>query len=89
MIQALEGVVSTKEPTFIIIKTNGGVSYGVTVSLFCSPHLEKGQRAELHTTMIVKEDSHRLYGFLDKNEQKMFELLLKVNGVGATTAMAV
>lgn len=89
MIQALEGVVSAKEPTFIIIKTNGGVSYGVTVSLFCSPHLEKGQRAELHTTMIVKEDSHRLYGFLDKNEQKMFELLLKVNGIGATTAMAV
>ncbi len=89
MIKGIEGVVSLKEPTFVVIKTNSGVSYGVSVSLFCSVRLEKGQRAELHTTMIIKEDSHKLYGFLDKNEQKMFELLLKVNGIGATTAMAV
>lgn len=89
MVKAIEGVVSLKEPTFIIIKTNSGVSYGLFVSLFCSARLEKGQKAELHTTMIIKEDSHKLYGFLDKNEQKMFELLLKVNGIGATTAMAV
>ena len=89
MIKGIEGVISLKEPTFVVLKTNGGVSYGISVSLFCSAHLEKGQKTELFTTMIVKEDSQRLYGFLDKNEQKMFELLLKVNGIGATTAMAV
>lgn len=89
MVKAIEGVISHKEPTFIIIKTNSGVSYGLFVSLFCATSLEKGQKTELYTTMIIKEDSHKLYGFLDKNEQKMFELLLKVNGIGATTAMAV
>lgn len=89
MVKAIEGIISIKEPTFIIIKTNSGVSYGVFISLFCSAKLEKGQKVELYTTMIIKEDSHKLYGFLDKNEQKMFELLLKVNGIGATTAMAV
>lgn len=89
MIKGIEGVISVKEPTFIVLKTSGGVSYGISVSLFCSAKIEKGQKAELFTTMIVKEDSQRLYGFLDKNEQRMFELLLKVNGIGATTAMAV
>lgn len=89
MVKAIEGIISTKEPTFIIIKTSSGVSYGLFISLFCSAKLEKGQKAELFTTMIIKEDSQKLYGFLDKNEQKMFELLLKVNGIGATTAMAV
>ena len=89
MIAAIEGVVSLKEPTFVVLKTNGGVSYGLSVSLFCSARLEKGQKAELFTTHIVKEDSQRLFGFLDKNEQRMFELLLKVSGVGPSTAMAV
>lgn len=89
MVAAIEGVVTQKEPTFVVLKTNGGVSYGISVSLFCAARLEKGVKTELLTTMIVKEDAQRLFGFLDKNEQKMFEMLLKVNGVGAATAMAV
>lgn len=89
MVAAIEGIITHKEPTFAIIKTNSGLSYGIFISLFCASKLELGQKLELFTTAIYKEDSHKLYGFLDKNEQKMFELLLKVNGVGATTAMAV
>ncbi|TQR34633.1 Holliday junction branch migration protein RuvA [Campylobacter sp. MIT 99-7217] len=89
MIYAIEGIVTQKEPTFVIIKTSSGLSYGVFVSLFCSTKIEKGAKIELFTTQIIKEDSQKLYGFLEKNEQQMFELLLKVNGIGASTAMAV
>ncbi|NDJ27526.1 Holliday junction branch migration protein RuvA [Campylobacter sp. MIT 12-8780] len=89
MVAAIEGIITYKEPTFAIIKTSSGVSYGVHVSLFCTAKLEKGQKIELLTSPIIKEDSQKLYGFLDKNEQKMFELLLKVNGVGASTALAI
>lgn len=41
MIVAIEGIVSKKEPTFVVLKTSSGVSYGVYVSLFCSSNFEK------------------------------------------------
>ncbi|AJC87579.1 Holliday junction branch migration protein RuvA [Campylobacter insulaenigrae] len=89
MIVALEGEVAKKNPTYIVLKTVSGVSYGVYVSLFCSNQINQNGKIELLITQIIKEDSHKLYGFLDDSEQKMFELLIKINGIGATTAMAV
>ncbi|MCX2683598.1 Holliday junction branch migration protein RuvA [Campylobacter sp. MIT 21-1685] len=89
MVVAIEGIITKKEPTYTIIKTDSGISYGIFVSLFCAAKLEKLQKTELLVTQILKEDSNKLYGFLDKNEQKMFEMLLKVNGIGANTAMTV
>ncbi|AJC84524.1 Holliday junction branch migration protein RuvA [Campylobacter peloridis] len=88
MIVAIEGIITKKEPTFVVVKTSSGVSYGVFVSLFCSSSFQKNDKIEFFITQIIKEDSHKLYGFLDLNEQKMFELLIKINGIGATTAMA-
>lgn len=89
MVVAIEGIITKKEPTFIIIKCASGLSYGVFISLFCSAKIHSQEKYELFITQIIKEDSNKFYGFLDKDEQKMFEMLLKVNGVGANTAMAV
>lgn len=89
MVVAIEGIITKKEPTFAIIKCSSGLSYGVFISLFCAAKLESHQKYELFITQIIKEDSNKFYGFLDKDEQKMFEMLLKVNGIGANTAMAV
>lgn len=89
MIKAVEGVISKKEPAFLVLKTVSGVSYGVFISLFCSAKLEVGARVELNITQIIREDANLLYGFLDINEQKMFEMLIKLSGIGASTAMAV
>lgn len=89
MIKAIEGVITKKEPAFVIIKTASGVSYGIFISLFCSAKLESGAKTELNITQIIREDANLLYGFLDINEQKMFEMLIKLSGIGASTAMAV
>lgn len=89
MIKAVEGKVSAKEPNFVILKTNSGVSYGIFISLFTNSKLNLGEIVELKTTHIVREDANLLYGFLDLSEQKIFEILLKISGIGATTAMAV
>ena len=89
MIKAIEGVGTKKEPAFAVLKTNSGVSYGIFISLFCSAKLSKGEKVELAITQIIREDANLLYGFLDANEQKMFEMLIKLNGIGASTAMAV
>ncbi|MBF7044423.1 Holliday junction branch migration protein RuvA [Campylobacter volucris] len=89
MIVAIEGQITKKDPTFVFLKTSNGISYGINISLFCSAKFNKNDKIELLITQIIKEDSHKLYGFLDTNEQKMFELLIKISGIGATTAMAV
>lgn len=87
MIAAIEGVVSHKDINKIILKTNSGVSYNIFVSLFSLAKIDLHSKIELFTSMIIKEDMQRLYGFINKKEQKMFEMLLKVNGIGANTAM--
>lgn len=89
MVVAIEGVIVKKEPTFVVLKCQSGVSYGIFISLFCTAKLQTGQKCELLITPIIKEDSHKFYGFLDRDEQKIFEMLLKVNGIGASTAMAI
>jgi Holliday junction DNA helicase RuvA len=43
----------------------------------------------LHTTQIIKEDSNNLYGFLDINEKKLFDTVIKINGVGPKVALAI
>ncbi|ANE36045.1 RuvABC resolvasome, subunit RuvA [Campylobacter iguaniorum] len=89
MIKAIEGIITKKEPAFVWLKTASGVSYGIFISLFTSASLNKGDKIELMTTQIIREDANLLYGFIKESEQKIFEMLLKVNGIGASTAMAV
>lgn len=88
MIKAIEGKIVKKEPTYIWLKT-GGISYGVAVSLFTSAKLELGEVCELFITQIIKEDAHLLFGFTSTSEQRIFELMLKVSGIGPATALAV
>lgn len=88
MIKAIEGLITKKEPTQLWIKC-AGITYGVNISLFTSAALQKGDSVELFITQIIREDANLLYGFLKESEQRIFELLLKVNGIGASTAMAV
>ena len=47
-----------------------------------------GENLKVHTYYYVREDNISLYGFLTKEELKMFELLLSVSGIGAKTAVA-
>ena len=48
-----------------------------------------GERVALLTHLVVREDAHLLYGFATESERRAFRQLLKVNGVGARTALAV
>ncbi len=87
MIVGLIGEVEKKEPTFVHLNVNG-VIYEVFISINCSSEI-KDKKIKLHTTHIVREDSESLYGFLDINEKKMFDRLLKINGVGPKVAIAI
>jgi len=87
MIVGIEGKIEKKEQTFLHINVNGLV-YEVFVSLNCSSAIVSNE-VKLYTTHIIKEESSSLYGFLDLNEKKLFDTVIKINGVGPKVALAI
>jgi Holliday junction DNA helicase RuvA len=87
MIVGIEGTLEHKEPTLVHINVNGLI-YEVHVSLNTSNTIAQS-RVKLHTTRIVREDADMLFGFAFKSEKRMFDTLLKINGVGPKVALAI
>lgn len=85
MITHIQGNVVEKTPTSVVIDCNG-MGYEVHISLNTFSSLPQTENAKLFTHLIVKEDSHTLYGFVDQFEREIFKLLITVSGVGPGTA---
>jgi len=87
MVVSIEGKIVKKEPTLVHINVYG-LTYEVFVSINCSSAIIE-ENVRLHTTQIIKEDSNNLYGFLDTNEKKLFDTVIKINGIGPKVALAI
>ncbi len=87
MIVGIEGFVEKREPTSVHLNVNGLI-YEVHVSINTSNSIEK-KEIKLLTTHIIREDAQLLFGFKESNEKKMFDTLIKINGVGPKVALAV
>lgn len=87
MIVGLKGDIVYKEPAFVHIDVQG-VVYEVFISLQTFSALGK-ERVSLLTTHIIREDAQLLFGFLEMDERKMFERLIKISGVGPKVAIAI
>ena len=87
MIVGIQGKIEKKEPTFLHINTNGLI-YEVFISINCSSSIVSNE-VKLFTTHIIREDSQTLYGFVDINEKKLFDTVIKINGVGPKVALAI
>ena len=88
MIAYLKGHITYKSPTFIYIDVNG-VGYHVNITLYTYARIEKEEQVKLLTHLVIKEDSHTLYGFSESVERSLFVNLLSVSGVGPNTARIV
>lgn len=86
MITYIKGEITFKNPTFIVVEAGGGVGYHINISLHTYTKIEKLERVKILTTLLIKEDSHTLYGFADDSERSLFGLLISVAGVGPATA---
>ena len=82
------GEVTVLEPGLAVIDC-GGVGYGCHVTGYTAAQLKLNQKAKLFITESIREDAHDLYGFISKEEQRCYELLTSVNGVGPKAAMAI
>lgn len=89
MIARLNGRLLEKSPPLIVIDCNG-VGYEVEVPMSTFYNLpEPGQPVQLLTYMVVREDAQLLYGFGSEQEKNTFKQLLKVNGIGAKSALSI
>ncbi len=85
MIHHLKGQLIEKNPTYVVIECNG-IGYTVNISLHTYSLIPDSEAVSLYTYLQVKEDSHTLYGFVEKSEREIFKLLISVSGVGTSTA---
>lgn len=85
MIDYITGLIAELTPAFVVID-NGGTGYFASISLSTYTRLEGKTECRLLVHEVIREDSHQLFGFSDKQERDMFRLLITVSGVGAGTA---
>ena len=85
MIDYIKGTITQITPTFITIET-GGIGYFIYISLSTFTKLEGKTDFRILVHEVIREDSHQLFGFADKQERDIFRHLISVTGVGAGTA---
>ena len=89
MIARLNGTLIEKSPPQVILDCNG-VGYEVEVPMSTFYNLpEIGNKIQLLIHFVVREDAQLLYGFGSEQEKSTFKQLLKVNGIGAKSALSI
>jgi holliday junction DNA helicase RuvA len=85
MITQIQGKLIEKNPTNVVVECSG-VCYEINISMHTFSLLPTSDFLKIYTHLQVKEDSHTLYGFIEKAERELFRLLISVSGIGTNTA---
>jgi Holliday junction DNA helicase RuvA len=85
MYEYIKGPLISADPAQAVVES-GGIGYHILISLqtYSVIHAQSEVRLWLH--LLVREDSHMLYGFATRDEREIFRLLIGVSGVGPNTA---
>jgi Holliday junction DNA helicase RuvA len=89
MIATVTGTLAERDGDTIVVQTDGGVGYAVTVPAGVAERLPaRGGRVSLHTELVVKEDGWALFGFDRAADRQVFQRLLGASGFGPKLALA-
>ena len=88
MITQIKGRLVEKNPAYIVLDCNG-VGYLLRISLNTYSKISDSEICMLYTYLSIKEDSHTLFGFMEKTERELFTSLISVSGVGPNTAQMI
>lgn len=90
MIRFIKGIFHPGLNGSVVIETASGMGFEVHIPANSSLYKNlEGEEVKVYTSMIVREDDVSLYGFSDKENLELFELLITVNGIGAKAAMSI
>ena len=89
MIAYLDGIVTYKDPTRVLLDLNG-VGYEVFIPLSTYERLPRlNERIKLLTYQHIREDIQVLYGFASADEKELFLLLIGISGIGPKMALTI
>ncbi len=88
MISLINGVVRSISIDRAVVEV-GGVGLSVSMTSNTTFQLNLGAPAQLFTSLVVREDSLTLFGFLDEESRSAFELVQTVSGIGPKVALAI
>lgn len=88
MYEYIEGTLKRIDPNVAIVD-NGGIGYLIHIP--SNSHIESpqiGSKVLFYIVQVIREDSNKLYGFLQKQKRDLFLKLESVSGIGPKTALA-
>lgn len=86
MISYIRGTLVVKNPTFLIVESNG-IGYKILITLSSFNALNDiGEEIHIWTYLHHREDSVKLFGFVSEEEREIFKLVLSVSGIGPKLA---
>ncbi|MFB9860665.1 Holliday junction branch migration protein RuvA [Salinicoccus siamensis] len=88
MYQYIKGTLKEVAPQNITVET-GGIGYLIMVPNPFRFENRDEEEVTVHTELIVRDDSHTLYGFVTMDEKVLFQSLLQVTGIGPKSALAI
>ena len=88
MIAFIRGIVQAVSHDHVVVDI-GSVGLTATCTAPTALSLHAGDRVELLTSMVIREDGWTLYGFVDADERTIFEQVQTVTGIGPRIALAV
>ena len=88
MISTLSGTIRSLSHDKLVIEV-GGVGLSVLINTPTSMGLTLGAQTTLYTSLVVREDSLTLFGFLSEEVRNLFELVQTVSGVGPKVALSI
>ena len=88
MFEYIKGKLTDASPLKAVIEING-LGYGLLIPVNNYSKLPAlGQEILLYVSTVIREDSHKVYGFLTHTERDLFENLIEVSGIGPKTGLA-
>lgn len=88
MFAYIKGTLSFIGPVYVIIESYG-IGYKIYIPASTFSQLRQTESiVNLHTSLVIREFSQTLYGFLSTRERDLFEMLIDVTGIGPKTALS-
>ena len=88
MFYHIEGKISELLPNLVVLDC-GGIGFALNATSNTVAALNTGEKAKLYVAEAIGENNFDLFGFLDKNERRCFEMLTSVSGIGPKAAMSI
>lgn len=87
MIEYIKGILTELNPAEAVVEAAGvGYSLAITLPTYSALVGSENKEVKLFVTEIIREDTHEVYGFYERKERQLFDMLMTVSGVGAATA---